>query len=172
MTDSIDNMLRQYELGKMTRRELLAAMTVLLATPTRSRAQDSVFKVRSFNRLNIRVTDVARSESFYRNLLGMPPVRPVVGAAFALNFPAGGSISLCPLSVATCGVRPNGRPGDIDHFGVGIDNFDAGRVESQLKAAGFDRVINAGTSVFVSDPDGTSIQLSAVGETYDVPRPR
>jgi len=93
-----------------------------------------------------------------------------VGAAFALDSPAGGSISLCPLSVPTCGVKPNGRPGDIDHFGVGIDNFDAGRVESTLKSAGFNQVINPGTSVFVGDPEGTMVQLSAVGETYTIPK--
>ena len=169
MIDSIDNLLNQYELGKMTRRELLAAIT-LLSMPAQLPAQDSLFKARSFNHLNIRVTDVARSESFYRKVLGLPSVRPVVGAAFAVDFPAGGFISLCPLSVPTCGVKPDGRPGDIDHFGVGIDNFDASRVESELKSAGFKQVVNAETSVFVADPDGTMVQLSAVGQTYAIPK--
>ena len=131
-------------------------------------AQESIFKARSFNHLNVRVTDRAKSEAFYRKLFGLPAARPVQGAAFALDFPAGGSISLCPLSVPTCGVKPNARAGDIDHFGIGIENFDAGRVESELKAAGFDQVRNAGSSVFVADPDGTALQLSAVNETYSV----
>ena len=63
MIDCIDNLLNQYEFGKMTRRELLIAIT-LLSMPVQSPAQDSLFKARSFNHLNIRVTDVARSESF------------------------------------------------------------------------------------------------------------
>jgi catechol 2,3-dioxygenase-like lactoylglutathione lyase family enzyme len=169
MLDSVDSLLKQYELGKITRREVLAAIGLLL-TPAAAPAQDSLFKARSFNHLNVRVTDAAMSEAFYRRLLGLPAVRPVQGAAFAIDFPAGGSISLCPLSVPTCGVKPNGRPGDIDHFGVGIEDFDASRVESQLKAAGFQQVRNVGTSVFVADPDGTPVQLSAVGETYSVGR--
>jgi len=127
MTDSFDSLLQQYIAGKLTRRELVAALVVVLA-PTRAVAQDSLFKARSFNHLNIRVTDLARSEAFYRKLFGLPPMRPVEGAAFALDFPAGGAISLCPLSVPTCGVKRNAQAGDIDHFGVGIDNFDSARV--------------------------------------------
>jgi catechol 2,3-dioxygenase-like lactoylglutathione lyase family enzyme len=159
----------------MKRRELLAAIT-LLFTPTPSSAQDGLFKARSLNHLNIRVTDVARSETFYRKVLGLPPVRPVAGAAFGLDFPAGGFISLCPLSVATCGVKPDARAGDIDHFGVGIDNFNAERVESKLKAEGFNssnngRLVQSGDpSVFVADPDGTMVQLSAAKQTYRIPR--
>ena len=169
MIDSIDGLLKQYELGKVTRREVLAAIA-LLATPAQSSAQEGLFRARALNHLNVRVTDLAKSEAFYRRVLGLPAVRPVQGAAFALDFPGGGAISLCPLSVTTCGVKPNARPGDIDHFGVGIDNFNAGRVEAQLKAAGFDQVRNVGTSVFVADPDGTAVQLSAVDETFAVAR--
>ena len=168
MTDSIDNLLQQYEGGTMTRRELLTALTLLAAAPARTSAQDSVLKARSFNHLNVRVADVARSEAFYRKIFGLPSVRPVVGTAFALDFPSGGFISLCPLSVATCVVNPDGRPGDIDHFGIGIDDYDAARVEAQLKAAGLTQVRNAGTSVFVADPDGTMLQISAATETYDL----
>lgn len=167
MMDSIDNLLKQYDMGRINRRDLLAALALLM-TPAPTAAQGAIFRGRSINHLNIRVTDLDRSESFYRRLLGLPVRRPVVGAAFALDFPGGGSISLCPLSVPTCGVKPNAKPGDIDHFGVGIDNFDAARVESQLKAAGFDQVRGAGTSVFVADPDGTAVQLSAPDEKYNV----
>ncbi len=135
-------------------------------TPQKASAQTSMVQARSFNHLNIRVSDVARSEAFYRRVLGLPAVRPVVGAAFALDFPGGGFISLCPVSVPSCGVKPNSRLGDIDHFGIGIDTFDAGRIESTLKAAGLNGVRNATTSVFVADPDGVIIQLSAAGQSY------
>jgi catechol 2,3-dioxygenase-like lactoylglutathione lyase family enzyme len=173
MIESIDALLNQYDRGKMTRRQVVAAMALLLdRTPSaaQTNAQDGIFKARSINHFNVRVTDPARSEAFYRKLLGLPAVRPVQGAALALDFPAGGFISLCPLSVPTCVVAPDGRPGDIDHVGIGIDNFDAARVESQLKAAGFAQVRNAGPSVFVNDPDGTPLQLSAATETYAIAR--
>ena len=78
------------------------ALTLLAAAPARTLAQDGVLKARSLNHLNVRVADVARSEAFYRQVFGLPSVRPVVGTAFALDFPSGGFISLCPRSVATC----------------------------------------------------------------------
>ena len=112
MIESIDDLLKAYELGKLTRRKLLAAIALLLTSCQRApEAQDSLFKARSFNHLNIRVTDVAKSESFYRKVLGMTPARPVVGTAFALDFPAGGFLSLCSISVETCGVKANPQPG-------------------------------------------------------------
>jgi catechol 2,3-dioxygenase-like lactoylglutathione lyase family enzyme len=169
MTDSIDNLLKQYEGGAMSRRELLTALTLLAAAPEPTSAQDSVFKARSFNHLNVRVADVARSEAFYRKMFGLPVVRPVVGAAYALDFPSGGFISLCPISVPTCGLKPDGRPGDIDHFGIGIDDYDAARVEARLKAEGVKQIRNAGSSVLFADPDGTMLQISAATEAYDVP---
>src|SRR5262245_46262462 len=165
MIEHVDRLLRKYEAGTLSRRALLAGIA-LLAAPRSTVAQDPMFRGRSINHLNIRVADVARSERFYRRLLGLPAVRPVVGAAFGLDFPAGGFISLCPRSVASCGLRANGQPGDIDHFGIGVDGFDAARVEAQLKAAGFSGARNAGTSVFVTDPDGVSVQLSSPAETY------
>lgn len=75
----------------------------------------------------------------------------------------------CPSAAAERpGDVPGERPSPPD--GVGIENLDAVRVESQLKATGSDKVLGAGTSVFVADPDGTMVQLSAVGETYPVPK--
>ena len=168
MTDSIDNLLRQYELGKLTRREVLAAIT-LLFTPTPSSAQDGVLKGRSLNHLNIRVTDATRSEAFYRKLLGFGPTRSVDGGGSSLELPNGSSITLCPLSLTTCQVkRGEAQPGDIDHFAIHVDDFDADRVKARLSAAGFDAVFGSGHSVYVVDPDGAIIQLSAVGETYPV----
>ena len=115
---------------------------------------------------NIRVENLSRSEAFYTGVLGLPPVREVVGAGYALDFPGGGFISLCPLSSPTCGVKQNAQSGDIDHLAVGISDFDAGQVEAELRSAGFDQIQNAGTSVFVADPDGTLVQLSADGYDY------
>ena len=127
-TKSINELLTQYEAGSLTRRELLAAIT-LLAVPRPARAQASLFQARSFSHLNLRVSDLARSEQFYRDVLGFPAVRSLQGAAFGYDFPDGGFISLCPLSVPTCGQKPGVQAGEIDHIAVGVDNYDAERLE-------------------------------------------
>ena len=123
MSTSIDNLLTQYDTGKLSRRGLLAAIA-LIAVPRPARAQSSLFRARSLSHVNIGVSDLAASEAFYRKLLGSPPNRPIVGDAFALDFAESGFISLCPQPGGSCSVAgPSAQPGRIDHFGVGIDDF-------------------------------------------------
>ena len=170
MRESFDNLLRQYEDGKLTRRQVLGAITAL-AVPVRAGAQPGRFRARALSHVNIGVTDVARSETFYRELLGVPARRYIVGDAYALDFPDGGLISLCPTQGGNCSLTATADaavPGQIDHFGVGIENFDAERVASELEAAGVEGVRLAGpTSVLVPDPDGIIVQLSSPTERFE-----
>jgi len=166
MTGSIDGLLQQYENGRLSRRELIAALA-LLAAPRPAAAQESLFRARALNHVNIGVEDLDRSEAFYRRMLGLPARRWIVGDAYALDFPGGGFISLCPVAGGNCSVkRSAARPGEIDHFGIGIDGFDADRVVLELSAVGVQNVRNAVTSVLVPDPDGTIVQLSAADERF------
>ena len=58
MRESFDNLLRQYEEGKLTRRQVLGAI-IALAVPTRVGAQPGRFRARSLNHVN-RVSSVYR----------------------------------------------------------------------------------------------------------------
>ena len=168
MTDSFDTLLSQYEDGQLTRRQLLGAMAAI-ALPAAGSAQPGRFWARSLNHVNVGVADVARSAAFYRELLGLPPRQYIVGDSFALDFPDGGLISLCPTEGGNCSLTASDAvPGEIDHFGVGIENFEADRVASDLEAAGVAGVRRAGaTSVLVPDPDGLIVQLSSVTERFE-----
>ncbi len=87
------------------------------------RAHSPAASARALSHVNIGVTDVARSETFYRELLGVPARRYIVGDAYALDFPDGGLISLCPTQGGNCSLTATADaavPGQIDHFGVGI----------------------------------------------------
>ena len=118
--ESFDNLLRQYEDGTLTRRQVLGAITAL-AVPARAGAQPGRFRARSLHHVNVGVTDVAQSETFYRTLLGVPARRYIVGDVYALDLPDGGLISLCPTQGGNCSLPAAAAvPGQIDHFGVGI----------------------------------------------------
>lgn len=168
MLASIDDLLRRYELGTMSRRELLSALALLAVRPA-APPSAGILAARGIGHLNVRVSDVARSEAFYRGVFGLPPARPVVGAAVALDLPAGGFISLCPVSVGTCGAIADARPGQIDHFCLGIDDFDARRAAAALVAAGHEATVTDGPSVFLEDPDGAAIQLSSMRQSFALP---
>jgi catechol 2,3-dioxygenase-like lactoylglutathione lyase family enzyme len=156
MIDSIASLLTAYENGAFTRRQLLQALAIM-AAPTAAAAQaptESAMKGRFLHHVNVQVSDVARSEKFYRALLGMPPSRVVQGPDnHGLDLPGGGIIIL----------QRSDTPGRIDHFCVGVENWNADRLRAATRGAGLDRVQGtASDNFFVSDPDGLRVQVSAV----------
>ena len=96
MGEIVDDILLQFESGKITRRQALGAITALAASPALA-AAPARYQARSVNHVNVIVSDVVRSEAFYRTLLGLPPSRSIPPAAHAVDFPGGGFLSLCPL---------------------------------------------------------------------------
>lgn len=147
----------------MNRRDFLGAV-VAMAYATTDAPAAAPLPARNLTHVNIRVRDVAESERFYRELFGLP-VRQVVGAAYALDLPRGGFISLCPLTNTECGMSERPSAGDIDHFGIGIATFRRTVTARELSARGLETV-DAGSSVFVKDPNGTWVQLSAPSEPF------
>jgi len=67
MTDPFDSLLASYERGVLTRRQLLQALLVMVLIQTSLHAQEagrSLMKGLSLHHVNVRVSDVARSEAF------------------------------------------------------------------------------------------------------------
>jgi catechol 2,3-dioxygenase-like lactoylglutathione lyase family enzyme len=156
MTENIDALMTAYDNGALSRRQLLQALAVLLA-PTAAAGQSSdssVMKGRLLHHVNVQVSDVARSEAFYRKLLGLPASRVVQGPDnHGLDLPGSGIIIL----------QRSNSPGRIDHFCVGVENWNADRLRAGAKAAGIERIQGtADDNFFVTDPDGLRVQVSAV----------
>lgn len=156
MTDQLDRLITAYENGGLSRRELLQSLA-MMAAPAAVAAQTAgapAMKGRLLHHVNVQVSDVAKSEAFYRTLLGLPPSRVVQGPDnHGLDLPGGGLIIL----------QRSDTPGKIDHFCVGVENWNADRLRGAAKTAGFERVMgNAADNFFVADPDGLRVQVSAV----------
>jgi catechol 2,3-dioxygenase-like lactoylglutathione lyase family enzyme len=156
MVDNIDALVTSYDNGTLTRRQLLQALA-MIAAPVGTGAQPTqggVMKARSLHHVNVQVSDVPRSEAFYRTLFRLPPSRRVQGPDnHGLDLQGGGLIIL----------QKSDRPGRIDHVCVGVDDFDAERLRTAAKAAGLGGVQgSAADNFFVTDPDGLRVQVSAV----------
>ena len=97
MIEDIDVLVASYERGTVTRRELLQALAVM-ATPVAAGAQTlpgSPMKSRNLDHVNVHVSDVVRSEAFYRKLFGFSPTRRVQGPDnHGFDLPGGGLIIL------------------------------------------------------------------------------
>lgn len=154
MIRKIETLLSSYERGRLNRRQLLCALAMMTA-PVASTAQTSsgLMKGRNLHHVNVRVSDIARSEAFYRNLFGFAPSRRVQGPDnHGFDLPGGGLIIL----------QKSEQPGRIDHFCIGVDDFDAERLRTSVKSAGIEGVQgNASDNFSVSDPDGLRVQISA-----------
>lgn len=155
MNPNIDALVTAYDDGRISRRQLLQALA-MVAAPAAVAAQPagvSAMKGRLLHHVNVQVSDVARSEAFYRTLLGLPASRIVQGPDnHGLDLPGGGLIIL----------QRSDTPGRIDHFCVGVENWDADRLRAATRAAGIERVRGtAKDNFFATDPDGLGVQVSA-----------
>ena len=155
MIPEMDTLLANYEHGLLSRRELLGALAVV-AAPAGRQAADGVLQGRNLNHVNLQVADVDRSVEFYRTLFSLPPKRAVPNRPFVVDLDDGSFLSL----------QASDRPGRIDHFDVGVDDFSPEPVATALRRSGLDRGLITGPDfVIVDDPDSIRVQISTVDWT-------
>jgi catechol 2,3-dioxygenase-like lactoylglutathione lyase family enzyme len=155
MLENIEALVSRYEHGDLTRRQLLQALAVVAGSATLSaQTTKGLMTGRNLHHVNVRVSDVARSEAFYRTLFGLPAPRRVQGPDnHGFDLPGGGLII----------IQRADDPGRIDHLCVGVDNFDAERLRTVIRSAGIGDVQGSASDNFsVIDPDGLRVQISAI----------
>ena len=159
MRSFIEEVLGRYETGEVTRKEVVSVLALALVPSRRAeRARRStqslsgVLRGININHVNLQVTDLDRSEAFYRRLFSLPPRRAVPGRPFALDLADGRSFLSLPEREPT---------GVIDHFCTGVDDFEPERVGNALRESGLDGDLQvAADFVYVSDPDGIRVQIA------------
>ena len=157
MIEDLDALVASYEGGRLSRRQLLQALAVI-AAPAAAQAQPrptglGLINGRNLHHINVRVSNLTRSEAFYRGLFGFAPTRVVQGPDnHGFDLPGGGIVIL----------QQGEERGRIDHFCVGVNNFNADRMRAAVKAAGIGEVQgNAADNFRVTDPDGLGVQISS-----------
>jgi catechol 2,3-dioxygenase-like lactoylglutathione lyase family enzyme len=158
----IDTLVREFEGGQLTRRELVAAIAALVAgsVDVASAQSTTVAQGRSINHVSMAVTDVEKSAAFYSKLLGLKEV----------SRPGNGGINL-GLGTSFLGVYKIPQPGRVHHFCLGVDDYDPARIADRLKQQGIEARIDTnpanrtsgGDQLYFNDPDGAIVQLSANG---------
>ncbi len=156
MSATIEHALQRYEAGQITRRQFVASLAVLMigSLPTSAKAAAAI-PATTLNHVTLRVSDVDRSVNFYRQLFDLPIAnRQQNSTGLAL-----GSAHL-GLSKAQ-----GGEPPHINHFCLGVENFDADRVIQMLDAYGVKGSIRMRGDVkelYFMDPDNLRVQLQDV----------
>src|SRR5471030_2384207 len=166
MSAQIDDLVGKFEARAMSRRELVAALAGMVgAAAAPAAAQDAaVIKVaqgRTINHVSMAVTDVEKAATFYKALLGLKEV----------SRPGNGGINL-GLGTSFLGVYKLPNPGTVNHFCIGVDDFDPDKMADRLKAQGIAATVDrnpanrtsGGDQLYFNDPfDKTRVQLGANG---------
>lgn len=158
MRETIEDLVRQYERGRLSRRQLVAHLAAVAAAAAglgaaAGRAEEpeaeggSTFRATRIDHLALRVTDVARSRDFYRRHLGLRPTGRCSEASCFLDC---GEDFLALFRGAAPGLA---------HFSFAIEGYAAGDAVDRLRAAGLDPV-RRGNRVYFPDPDGIEVQVS------------
>ena len=165
MSAEIEDLVGRFEARGMSRRELVAALAGLVASAAApASAQDAVVtKVaqgRTINHVSMAVTDVEKAAAFYKALLGLKEV----------SRPGNGGINL-GLSDGFLGLYRLPNPGTVNHFCIGVDDFDPDRMADRLKQQGIQATVDrnpanrtsGGDQLYFTDPDKTRVQLGPNG---------
>ena len=152
MNYTIDTLVRKFERGSLTRRQLVQALLVIAASPTLAQERPAgAFRPTGIDHVQITVTDLKATQQFYEKLFGVATTSPNPTQLSLRLGAAGNTISVHSESGP---IKP------IDHFGIAVEGVsaDAALVTVKQVAPGFKTEIN-GNSVFVMGPDGVRVQI-------------
>ena len=162
MTAAIEQLVDRFTARQISRRELIASLTALAAAAGAPAAAQSpaVAHGQTLNHASLAVSDVERSAAFYAKLLDLKIV----------SRPGNGGINL-GLSDGFLGVYKLANPGTVNHFCLGVDNFDPDAMAAKLQAMGLRANVDrnpanrtsGGDQLYFNDPDGTRVQLGPNG---------
>jgi catechol 2,3-dioxygenase-like lactoylglutathione lyase family enzyme len=156
MEHIIAKLLRDFEQGRMTRRQLIQSLALAATTgsavSTATAADAPVAKALFINHVSYQVADYTKTRDFYAGLFGMN-VSNDDGMQCRLTF--GDNILIARN-------RPSGTP-KVDHIAYTLANWDTDKsvrpaVEAELKRRGLQIRTTEG-SFHVQDPDGFEVQM-------------
>lgn len=148
MQDTISRLLKTYENGKLSRRQLVQGLAVLAAGS--GTASAAGFEGNGINHVSLQVANLQRSTDYYQRTFGCKVNKRdgnnqlVFGKGFLV-------------------LRQGTPPGKVDHFAIGVDNFKKESVTADLKARGTTPIDQqgGGFGFHVVDPDGYPVQISS-----------
>jgi catechol 2,3-dioxygenase-like lactoylglutathione lyase family enzyme len=152
-------LLNHYDSGQIDRRQLLQALIgTVIATAATPAAAAGALQVKNINHIGLASPQVNRSRDWYQKLFGVKAETIEDNKRVYIRFP-GSFMSI-----------NEGKTASISHVDFGVTSIDAKNpnpkaLVEKLVAEGYQARLADAYSVFVSDPDGLALQLSAPGFT-------
>ena len=152
MQHTIETLVRQFEHGRLTRRQLVQGLLVVAASPVL--AQDrpvGAFRATGIDHVQITVSDLKATQQFYEKLFGVTS---------KLTSPTQLSLAIGTAGDSLSVHSESGPIKPIDHFGITVENFspDAALATIERVVPGT-KAQKQGDSVFMIGPEGVRVQL-------------
>ena len=110
----ISDLLKRFDTGTLTRRELIQGLAILAAasgTASAAGSQEAGFKVAKIDHVSIQVSDLPRSVAFYQNVFGLSVV--------SQDKP--NEIVRMGTTKALVSLHHKSPTALVDHFAIGVD---------------------------------------------------
>jgi catechol 2,3-dioxygenase-like lactoylglutathione lyase family enzyme len=149
----IERMVRDFERGRLTRRQLAISLAALV-TKAQTAPKQSGLRAVSLNHVTVRVPDVHRTSLFYQEFFGMPLKQHSE------------TTHILGVGKSFFGIEQKSDTAALDHYDFGIVGFNADDVIARLRARNL-KPEPGGTkeSFKFRDPDGFLVQVN--GPDYE-----
>jgi len=150
----INDMVQRFERGRLSRRELIQGLSLLVAASQARAAapgpiQPTGIAAAGIDHVSVLVRDLERYAAFYKNLFGLS----------VLSEDKEHGILRLGSKHVIVSIRKEKPYGAVDHFGVRVENFDKDAVTQTLQQHGLEPDENWQYGYYVKDPDGVNVQL-------------
>jgi catechol 2,3-dioxygenase-like lactoylglutathione lyase family enzyme len=150
MNTVASSLLERFDRGLLTRRDLIQGLAVLSAASAAPAQEKSpALKAAKIDHVSIQVTDLPKSVAFYESVFGLT----VVGE----DKP--NEIVRLGVGKALVSLHHKSPTGIVDHFAIGVQNFNREAVTQTLKARGIETSENLDAGFHIKDPEGMSVQI-------------
>jgi catechol 2,3-dioxygenase-like lactoylglutathione lyase family enzyme len=153
----IANLLKRFESGALTRRGLIQNLALLTAAggvtaeaqvPAGGRMRIVPAKI---DHVSIQVADLPGSIAFYQKMFGLTMV----------SEDKPNEIVRLGAGKVLVSLHHKNPTGVVDHFAIGIENFNKEAVTRELKALGANPEENLDAGFHIKDPQGIGVQIVA-----------
>jgi len=149
----ISDLVGRFERGRLTRRELVQALAAVAAASVGMPVAGASLKAGSINHTSVLVSDMARSIDFYNRVFGLAVMNEDKPNKIS-RLGSGGKILVS--------LRVEPPAGLVDHFAIGVENFNRDAVTAQLKEMELTPRENLEFGFHVKDPDGANVQITGI----------
>jgi len=150
----INDMVQRFERGRLSRRELIQGLSLLVAASQAQAApsgpiQPTGVAAAGIDHVSILVSDLQSSAAFYKSLFGLT----------VLSEDKEHGILRLGSKHVIISIRKEKPYGTVDHFGVRVENFNKDAVTQTLQQRGLKPDENWQYGYYLEDPDGVNVQL-------------